>query len=60
MRVRYDRSSLESAINAAKRLQAKSFVYATAYGFTISKLPPPSNQRHIVIEADGKAFYEGK
>jgi len=60
-RVRFDRGSLDSAVDAAKRAQAQPdapgnallFVFATARGFTIDRRPPPVVQAHVVVNPDG-------
>ena len=43
-RVRYNRGSLHSAIEAAKKIGAERFVYATSGGWGVYDSPPPNGQ----------------
>lgn len=54
-RVRYDRGNLDSAINAAKRLQSDKtlYIFATYYGYTISRQKPPVTQKYVSVKPSG-------
>jgi len=54
-RARYDRRSLPSAIDAARRLQAGTdiYVFATYSGYTVSPKKPPPGQPYVVVRPDG-------
>lgn len=53
-RVRYDRGSLESATEAAKRLDGGPYyIFGTYYGYTINNSKPPPTQSYRKINADG-------
>lgn len=54
-RVKYDRSSLDSAIEAALRLESLEplYVFATYHGFTIDHRKPPPSQRYVTVQPDG-------
>lgn len=54
-KVRFDRGSIQSAVDAAIRLQSAStlYVFATHHGFTIDRQKPPFGQRYIEVSPDG-------
>jgi hypothetical protein len=58
-RVRYNRGSLDSTVNAAIKTagDAPQYVFATAFGFTIDRRPPPFGQQHVVVRPDGTAEF---
>ena len=51
--MRYNRANLDETMRAAQWVAARDghtrFVYATAYGFTISMTSPPAIQRYYRI-----------
>jgi len=55
IRVRFDRSDIDSAIGAAKRLKSDRdlYVFATYLGYTIDKRPPPGMESYIIVHPDG-------
>lgn len=59
--MRYNRASLADTIRAARaRYQHPGYgwtlyIFATAYGYTISTSPPPRSQSHVVVYPDGTA-----
>ncbi len=62
-RIRYNRASIDSTINAAKRIvegtDLTRYIYATAYGFTIDQAPPPfSTQRYVKVTASSVEKFE--
>lgn len=61
-RVKYNRGSLDSTIAAAVKVvqDAPLYVFATAYGFTIDRWPPPGGQRHVVVTASGVEYVESR
>ncbi len=58
---RYNRASLDDTIRAARSRYRNEgytwtlYIYATAYGYTISTSPPPATQQHVVVYPDGTA-----
>ena len=59
--MRFNKGSLDSAVDSARRTQALPdapgnaplFVFATAHGFTIDRRSPPIVQAHVVVNPDG-------
>jgi len=60
-RVRYNRAHLSSVGPAAQKLAAADgqtrYVFATAYGYTISLKPAPFNMPYIIVRPDGTSEY---
>ena len=54
-RVRFDRASIDSAIEASKRLKSDRdlYVFATYLGYTIDKRAPPGVQSYVLVHPDG-------
>ena len=51
-RIRYNRSDINSALQAAKKIstpKSPRYVYATALGFTIGKSPAPFGQTYYKV-----------
>lgn len=51
---RYNRADIQSTMRAAQRLAQGGqtrYIYATAYGFTIEKEPPPFRQSYYAVTA---------
>lgn len=55
-RVRYNRGDIDSTVQAARKLVEGNplYVYATYYGFTIGKSPPPGPQFHVIVKPGGE------
>ena len=56
-RVRYNRGNIQDCITKASQLKTHCFVVATGYGFTITKIQPPSNQRYCEFNSKGQMHY---
>ena len=58
-RVRFNRGSLDTAIEAAKRLQAdhRLYIFSTVYGFTIEHHPPSFGQQYVYVDPDGSVDF---
>jgi hypothetical protein len=58
-RVRYNRGSIDSTVSAAIKTcgDRPSYVFATAFGFTIDRRPPPFGQQHVGVRPDGSTEF---
>lgn len=48
--MKYNRASLTSTLQAAQKLSYASYVFATAYGYLISRSKPDFNQNYLSVE----------